>query len=384
MTSFKVSFIAFLLMFSGFAFGQSNFLPGYYVTLDGDTIRGYIDYRNQIRNELVCTYKDPVDATTQILRPEKIKAFSINDIDYYESHALTTRKGVQITGFFRVIVRGRISLLSHRKEYYAKDSSARLYDLSRKPTTVDRVVHQDFYSVGALKFLMQDCPDLLPRIEQQYKSSTGLPQLFEDYYKCVTEPYFRTRIVKIEPRIRVGISLSATSTRLVFNKPGFNFNDKIIPEGGVYVSLFVPRISERFRLMGEVLYGQTETYAYSRSTNFASDYFAKYSSLRIPIYARYSLSTFFIEAGIQNQLMLNQQLRWRMESIQDGVVLTNEVKTTRLPTDLVGLIAGMGLNLKVGNISIQPAARINWLTYLKNDNEPRITNVEFNVKVGTR
>lgn len=76
-----------LLLFGIFlpaiTFAQSNFKPGYVVTLKGDTLRGEIDYKEWIKNPKSIYFKNDAGQVTDYT-PANTSAFSIKGIDYYE------------------------------------------------------------------------------------------------------------------------------------------------------------------------------------------------------------------------------------------------------------------------------------------------------------
>ena len=67
------------------AFAQSNFKPGYIVTLKGDTLRGFIDYKQWNETPQEIRFKN----TSNNIKPYNISnalAFGINGLDYFERH----------------------------------------------------------------------------------------------------------------------------------------------------------------------------------------------------------------------------------------------------------------------------------------------------------
>ncbi|MDN3547027.1 hypothetical protein [Mucilaginibacter aquaedulcis] len=78
---FKLSLAA-LLFFPFFSFAQSNFKPGYVVSLKGDTTHGLIDLKDALYPGEI-TFKKEQNAGTRILTVTEIKAFQINNISSY-------------------------------------------------------------------------------------------------------------------------------------------------------------------------------------------------------------------------------------------------------------------------------------------------------------
>jgi len=80
-SSFKLFVLVFLLPFLSLA--QSDYKPGYVVTLKGDTVRGLIDLRNWDSNPTDISFKSSAGAGVQKLTINDIKLFNIPDFVVY-------------------------------------------------------------------------------------------------------------------------------------------------------------------------------------------------------------------------------------------------------------------------------------------------------------
>jgi hypothetical protein len=84
----KLLFAIFLLPL--FSNAQSNFRPGYVVTLKGDTLHGFIDYREWDRNPAEVNFKKSLDnSSTETITPKNSAAFSITGFEYYQRFILS-------------------------------------------------------------------------------------------------------------------------------------------------------------------------------------------------------------------------------------------------------------------------------------------------------
>ncbi|HTE32768.1 MAG TPA: hypothetical protein VK666_20445 [Chryseolinea sp.] len=386
MISLKITFIYFFCFLCTTALAQSNFLPGYYITLDQDTVHGFIDYRSETRNYSVCFFKSDLASEATALRPTQINGFVVNDVVIYEKHIHKSRKGEELYGFFKVLVSGKVNLLQYWSEYYITDSAGKIYDLSEKELGSGGIRRKDYYKVGIMKVVLKDCEELSGRMEERYRSNSDLEDIVQEYHECLGLKFYRTKRIKIPVAFKVGVSASVVSNRMSFKAGGFEnavFNNKILPEVGPYVSIFIPRIGDKMRVITEVLYGQNNTYSFFANKTFNNDFFAKYSYLRIPVYFRYSPSAFFLEYGLQAQVILSQELRWRRESVLTGIVNTEEMEPPDLPVPSFGFIAGGGVRLYAGNVCIQPTLRFS-ATYSTKEYAPQFQRLEFNLKLGLR
>jgi hypothetical protein len=365
----------------------SQNLPGYYISKEGDTIRGYVDYRTEKRNHKVLVFKNALDSDRLKLYPNQIRGFVVEDKDFYEKHTYKNRKEEELEGFFRVIFRGKIGLLRFRSKYYALDSAGRMFDLAENPRVTDLGRWKDFYRIGLMKTLLKDCPDLTRNLEKKYVNDEDVEAIVKDFYECTGLTFYRTRPIEIRPAFEFGLSASVAQSSLAFTGQDLGdakFDKTIVPEFGAYVSIFVPRVSSNVRLIAEALYGQNNTYAFFVNQMYNNDFFAKYSYIRMPLYVRYFPSAFFVEGGLQAQFIVQQDIRWRREYVQAGSVDTAEMEPQNLPAASLGVIAGAGFKFYVGNLHIQPGIRFSSTYAFESSYKPRFQALEFNLKLGLR
>ena len=66
------------------SFCQKNYLKGYLIHLNGDTLNGFIDYRNWEKNPKQVYFKTAIDGQRILYTPIMIKGFSVSN-EIYES-----------------------------------------------------------------------------------------------------------------------------------------------------------------------------------------------------------------------------------------------------------------------------------------------------------
>src|ERR1700733_3263657 len=86
MTQFyKLLFLLFLLPL--FTLAQSNYKPGYVVTLKGDTLRGFIDYKGWDSNPTAISFKKAIsDNKPKVLTISNIGFFNIEGVAAYQKY----------------------------------------------------------------------------------------------------------------------------------------------------------------------------------------------------------------------------------------------------------------------------------------------------------
>jgi len=74
------------------AFAQSNYKPGYVVSLNGDTIKGAVDYKEWEKNPKQIMLKS--NAGTMQYTAQNAKAFAVTGLEYYETHTVSVSTDV--------------------------------------------------------------------------------------------------------------------------------------------------------------------------------------------------------------------------------------------------------------------------------------------------
>lgn len=71
-----------------FAFAQANFKPGYVVTSNGDTVKGFIDYKEWGHSPSSIKFStSPAGASPQVFNAMSAKAFSITGLETFVSYS---------------------------------------------------------------------------------------------------------------------------------------------------------------------------------------------------------------------------------------------------------------------------------------------------------
>jgi hypothetical protein len=74
----------FCLLFSFRVNAQTNYKPGYIVTINKDTVKGFIDYREWVRNPKEVIFKQNLNKPVQKITVVNANGFGINGVDYYD------------------------------------------------------------------------------------------------------------------------------------------------------------------------------------------------------------------------------------------------------------------------------------------------------------
>lgn len=204
---YKILLAVFLL--PALSYAQSNYKPGYVVNLKGDTLHGYINYKEWDKNPESFAFKRELNQSDPgLFTTKNVEAFAIIEQLYYERHVVSvSQDAIELsalaptldtakktdTVFLRILNKGRFAVLYSYKDdlktrfylketgqiqpyelvyhaYYNKDQSeviqyvrrfrAQLVDLAQRTGTVDeslgRRITQGDYSESDLRKIVQN------------------------------------------------------------------------------------------------------------------------------------------------------------------------------------------------------------------------------------
>ncbi|MBK6962819.1 MAG: outer membrane beta-barrel protein [Bacteroidales bacterium] len=341
------------------AFGQENFVPGRIIELNGDTLRGYIDYRNWDKNPKTIFFRNDIIDIHRTYKPLDIRGFMVEDelyesaiVDIETSPVLTAKIKpdpelhiVKDTTFLQTMIRGTKSLYylkdrTGKSHFYIQDSSFILLIYKRYIKWVEgkKYVAENRSFLGQLINYLDDCPGIQYKIEKTGYNKISLEKLFDNCYayknKSVgnstnpTEINFQKKTDR--NKAEIGLIAGMTSSTITFKgemheyltkadfTPSLNFTC------GLYFDIIIPRQQQRWSVCNELTYTDHQTtgefYDFEsdekHTMNFTTLGFS-YINYNCMIRFKYPVKKmhFFGNAGISNGLLLNE-VNIRMQEIK--------------------------------------------------------------------
>jgi len=151
----KLFFVFFLLPL--FSSAQTNYKPGYVVTNKGDTLKGFIDYREWDKNPVEITFKNNLNSQAEIFTTTNAIEFGLSGLEYFKQFNVhisqdqvelsNVKQGIDtsyLTGsvFLRTLTSGKnISLFS-----YTDNIKTRYYIQEGKEKQIMELGYHVFYS----------------------------------------------------------------------------------------------------------------------------------------------------------------------------------------------------------------------------------------------
>ena len=339
------------------SFCQGNPLAGYVVTNTGDTLRGFIDYKNWDRNPTRVRFKNTLSNNYLTYSPSLISSFSvageyyvsgITEIDKSPHRKLElnqfSRRQVEVdTVFLNLVVKGNVSLF-HLKDENAKDHyliqkrdsviEELIYHRYYKNVGSKRVIHSDLTYKSQLNNYLSDCPDIKREILEVDYRSNELVKLFERYNRCVGEIHYIKAREKLT--VEAGVLAGLTSTNVDFGggffpylvRADFGYSTK--PTLGLFFEVILPRDQKRWSLNNDIVFKTYQLSAvYDNRVGVSTSTFFDFSYLKLSNMLRYQLIVgelgAFVNVGFGHSWLLKSETsRTTRYFSVDGLVLRSE------------------------------------------------------------
>lgn len=357
--------IFFLLLSTYFhAKAQSNFQNGYILTLENDTIRGWVNSRNEYKNYNSCHFKK--DGETTSYYPHQIKGFGFDQGKYYSS-------GIIKEQFAETLVAGELSLYKHKSQYVLK-KGAEIFELQPKEIEVghggEKSVYEDKKWRRVVAYLISDCltqpNEIVGRIVLQEKSLT---RLVSRYNQCNGGNYLVYKESKPWTKLNVGATVGIHHSTLGIYE---EFEDlffyldgpyhSIDPSFGVIFTLSAPRLSERISFQTELHYFKTHYSSQliiERSITEIHKTNINLTTLSFPISFKYTVPyekfALNFQGGLNMDYHLDRKTKWDVQRIMGDEVTTDKRENPFImDKNQNGLWAGVGIQkpLKKFNLGL--------------------------------
>jgi len=358
----RTLFITLFIIFSTLVQAQ-DYRSGHIITINQDTVRGYILYKESSYRFENCSFKKDVQGETHVYKPFEIFGYAYDNDRVYISKEI---KIDSTTGKFFVenLVYGKASLYSMRGKFYL-DAKGSLHELIilRVPVNNGAYIYSQNQYKDTLNTYLNDCPIAFSKIKSTPLSEKKLTKLVELYNSCFGSS--QKQLKNNKPRFEFSVGLNGGYTRTKLTK--FDRTAEIYklkdPEqfivdnglfGGVSFLISSPRVSENIKFVIDVNYQKT-----SHESSFfnGTDYDVlaiRYSSLYMPISISYqfnNLSTSiapFLELGVGLRYLLSSESFWQSErSVPPNSIFTDIENLVSFRKITNPLLIGIGVNAKI-------------------------------------
>ncbi len=343
-----------LIMSNFIIFAQKNYVAGYIVNLNGDTIRGEINFQNWTYNPKSIEFKLN-EKYTETYLPNQIKLFyaqnrmylsasilydksskALNELDYNTEFNWTEEEV-----FLEAIFEGKKSLYLlntkvNGENFFIKNNEKiefLKYKKYKSKVTLNfenKVISKsnNIY-ITQLSQYFQDCESIKSKISTIRYTSADMISIFNSYGICKEKPYsFVFKKMKDSGRLEFGVSAGIALDNLKFNsffdfqyleilqlektqfkyKPGYQL--------GLSIDYFIPKCNNKLAVCNDLVYRNFNTsglfrenvlgvYPYELKSSFS------FSHIKLITMLKYKLpikNNFFLSLGISNGVLIKDKI----------------------------------------------------------------------------
>ncbi len=386
MNSKSSSLITLILFFSFLflqqAYCQTNFQPGSVITKSGDTLNGFIDYRNWENNPNEILFR--VSASSQPIHylPGTIRGFVVNNEEYISATVKAEISPTQIdqldfrpaivtrtyTTFLQVMFRGSKNLFFYsdrigKQHFYIgqyPDFELLVYKKYLKEGAREKVIAENKNFIGQLYLYLQDCKTIQSKMTNTAYNKKSLESLFKTYYDCTKgERNYQYSKEKIRLYFGAVAGVSVTKLKLTCSDDSFEHiaNGDYEPSwnlsAGLFMDVVLARNQRKWSIYNELFYssymanGLTEDF-FSENNYKIYNNSIGYSYLKLNNMLRFTYPVkndlfIFINGGISNGYALSEtNLTIKEVRFYTDPVITEEPAMDETRRYEVGFLAGLG------------------------------------------
>ncbi len=346
--------------------GQDSYYEGYLIKNDGDTVRGFIRFENQIEAQNECVFKINSSDQSVIYEPSDLKGYGLNNGATYFSKRITVNNITIRTFFLKQGLSGTISFYQYHlpkfsRYFVQKIGSENLLELKEE---------RKLY-IGILTFLMDDCDIDKANLNAVSFDPKEIKELINSYNVCQDPSISReidiAETVEIEkgPKkssMGVAIGMGLDDLKLSTSDPDFEYlqslklDNNVLPRIEFFYKSHLKGTKDKLAISLGAAYflrkftGDSERLLPPNITE-RNNILIQQHSFNVPIYFEYVLSNGkfypFIKLGGEYRFTSQKtNLRFSENEIDDEIFIGEENVLNLNSNELAfGLGAGVFYNL---------------------------------------
>jgi hypothetical protein len=347
---------------------QNGNNSGYIITLQNDTIKGFLE-NNDVDNYKKCRFRKEKSLDIVDYLPGQIQAYRYNDSGkYFISNDVITTQGRKSV-FLEYLIKGKANIYFMRdntEHYYIQKETDELVELSEIPELTKNDDGVSYYKAqkytGKLKYLLQDCPEVFPEIDNVKLNPTQLITLAKDYHDkvCNSEQciIYERKIIPIQ--VSFGLYAGVSYNNFYLNSVNYS-NNKFSVYPGFRLEIKNLFFSfEQLKLLTGLSLHYFSTYNFHVDADWVNTYLyhhivekekvkdvdLKAPAFRIPVSVNYTFTQSglqpYVGIGFSNLFVFSQNKEFYLNNVYDYYGYS-------IPIYNFGIEVYAGLKLKINN-----------------------------------
>ena len=380
----RLNCIVLFMMLSSGIHAQQNYIPGYIINIDGDTLKGYINYQNWGSNPKKVYFKKEIKDKAIKYVPATIEAFATEDDIYISAiidRSLSSKRVNKLddydklnlltdTLFLQAVMLGPKSLYYHKshegiENFYIKDGeNITLLEYKKYIKTIDQkeIITEVKTYILQLKEYFKDCESIQGSLISLEYGRKQMENIFSTYYeKCSTEG---PGLKKIRGRLlfKYGVKAGISRTTLHFSSDVYehladaDYKSSIDYTLGICADIILARNRGKWSLNNELVFTKYEVDGVYNDYDIGGNYAVintklGFSHLKLNTSVKYRFkmkdSDLYLNAGASHGLIL-QEISNRVDETYypSGHSIQGQIAIPAIKELELGRIFGIGWQKK--------------------------------------
>lgn len=167
---------------------QDKFGPGFYINHEGDTVRGFIEYRYHYNYEF--KYKSTLKEDSKTFTIDEVTVFGLDLGGKYQKLDFALGNLAPKPVFALILFQGDIDLYRYQGTLFIDGGGSNRFQLaSRKGKNTEDATKYLQKNTGYFNILFQQCPTVVAEAAKVTISSEAVVKLLSNYHDCKNAPY---------------------------------------------------------------------------------------------------------------------------------------------------------------------------------------------------
>ena len=314
----KIKFFLSILIVFSFTkvYGNNNFVKGFIITNDQDTVVGLLDFKTDNLNFDICKFKVNENSTVKIYQPGEIYGFRFFDEGkFYVSKNVTINDSLNVNVFLEFLVQGMLNLYylnSNWREYYFYEKEpGKMISVTKQPDMiVSNKIKVDNRYKGTLTYVFKDYVPLAAKTkdaEFERKSMIEYTKVYHDKMcksseSCIIfENDYKKKFGKYVFSVYSGIEYNQLK---IITSGFFDLHQmpSISPIIGAELSFYRPRYNKGLHLMFDVNFAKI--IGYDEFVNLTQESYYSYQISAIKLTSNIGLKYIFTKSKLKPNIEL--------------------------------------------------------------------------------
>lgn len=256
LSKYLLVFFLFSLSNLGTIKAQDEFISGFVISNENDTIQGLLKEQLSPEGYDILVKKSGQSQATKY-SPQEIKQYYLSTGELFETHSILVNN-TPTKVFFKCQIKGEVSFYTYfdislvdRFYIHSKENGIRELILTKKKkynkSARTAYLHSQNQYIGELMYLLQDCSTIRAAAEKTKLSTKSIKALFLNYYNCTGKSFTKYRSTKSKPSKKWDVEAGLLGGWNVRLRTEFNPGTS---RGGYNISpfaiLYIPQSRQRY------------------------------------------------------------------------------------------------------------------------------------------